>query len=190
MDFSKGIIIAPACAGINFMIMAFGLAAFCGLIRLQRLLALFLWLILALVSTYTLTLIVNTLRIVLSIHLYQADIYSGWLTLERLHRICGVMLYLSALGLFFKGLQPIIGSYSERFNSPKRPVKAFWPNWLPFAWYLLGAAGVPASHLLFAQAAPGFGEHCLTILGAGLIAWCSTIAIQRLLRSPYHDRKR
>jgi exosortase K len=176
-DFARGIIIAPACAGINFMIMAFGLAAVCGLVRIRRLAPLLIWLTLALAAAYALALVVNALRIALSMWLYQADIYTAWITPERVHRLAGVGIYLSALGLFFKGLQPIINRYCRRFDGRDGQVETLWPAWLPMGWYLLGAVGVPTANLLFRRPAAGYGEHCLTVVLAGLALWaCGRLA--------------
>jgi exosortase K len=162
-DFSHGIIIAPACAGINFMIMTFGLAAFCGLRRIHRLPPLLTFLALCLVGAYGAALGVNALRIVLSMALYRWDIYTLWLTPDRVHRLAGAALYLSALGLFFMGLQPIIHAFCKRFDPDDGARRTRWPFWLPFVWYLLGAVGVPMANLLFRRPLPGFIEHCATV---------------------------
>lgn len=162
-DFSRGIIIAPACAGINFMIMTFGLAAFCGLRRIRRLTPLLAFLALCLIGAYGAALGVNALRIVLSMALYRWDIYSLWLTPARVHRLAGTALYLSALGLFFMGLQPIIHAFCRRFDRDDGAAGTRWPFWLPFVWYLLGAVGVPMANLLFRRPLPGFIEHCATV---------------------------
>lgn len=163
-DFSRGIIIAPACAGINFMIMTFGLAAFCGLRRIHRLPPLLAFLTLCLVGAYGAALGVNTLRIVLSMALYRADIYTLWLTPARVHRLAGTALYLSALGLFFIGLQPIMHAFCKRFDHDDGVCRTRWPYWLPLIWYLLGAVGVPMANLLFRRPMPGFIEHCATVV--------------------------
>ncbi len=173
-DFSRGIIIAPACAGINFMIMAFGLASFCGLVQIRRLAPLLIWLTLALTVACGLTLAVNTLRIALSMRLYQADIYTIWITPERVHRLAGVALYLCALGLFFKGLQPIISRYCSRFDGQGHGAKSILPPWWPLGWYLLGAVGVPTANLLFRSPVKGYSEHCVTVVLAGLTLWGAT----------------
>lgn len=170
-DFSRGIIIAPACAGINFLIMAFGLAALCGLVQIRRLAPLLIWLALTLTVAYGLTLVVNTLRIALSMRLYQADIYSAWITPHRVHRLAGVSLYLCALGLFFEGLQPIISRYCRCFDGQGQGVNAILPTWWPLGWYLLGAVGVPTANLLFRSPMAGYGEHCFTVVLAGLTLW-------------------
>jgi exosortase K len=180
-DFNRGIVIAPACAGVNFMIMAFGLAVFCGLGRLRRFTVLTAWMALSLFGAYLLALGANTLRIAVSMVLYQADIYSAWLTPDALHRLTGVWLYLGVLGLFFKGLQPIINAVEDRFDPQYRPHRAIWPAWLPLGWYLLGAVGVPALNLVFQQPLPAFGGHCLTVVAAAVVLWVGAISIKSLL---------
>jgi exosortase K len=184
-DYARGIIIAPACAGLNFMIMAFGLAAFCGLLQIGRLPALLAWLSLSLAAAYGLALSVNTLRIALSMWLYQADIYTAWVTAERVHRLAGVGLYLGALGLFFKGLQPIIGRYCNRFDRQGRQVRVCLPAWWPMGWYLLGAVGVPTANLLFHKPVTGYGEHCITVVLAGLALWPAGRLVKWLNRRGY-----
>jgi exosortase K len=180
-DFGQGIIIVPACAGINFMIMAFGLAVYCALGRLRRFTVLAIWMAAALAGAYVLTLGVNTLRIAVSMVLYQADVYGAWLTPELLHRLAGVWIYLGALGLFFKGLQPIINALADRFDPQSRLDRITWPAWLPLLWYLAGAVGVPAVNLLFRPPLPAFGKHGVTVLAAAVALWGSARLVKRLL---------
>jgi len=183
-DFSRGMIIAPACAGINFMIMAFGLGAFCGLLRIRRLPPLLAWLGLCLAGAYILTLMVNPIRIALAGILYQADFYAGWVTPERVHRIAGSAVYLGALGLFFKVLQPIIIFYGARWDGHEQPGNAFTRSWrLPVGWYLLGAVGVPTANLLFKPPLPAYGEHCLTVIAVSLALAGAMGLVRRFRRS-------
>jgi exosortase K len=180
VDFGRGIIIAPACAGINFMIMAFGLAAFIGLLRIDRLLPLLAWLVFSLAMAYGLALAVNAVRIAVSMALYRSGIHWAWFTVERIHRLAGVAVYLGALGLFFKALAPIIECYCNRTDTRRRTAMFALPAWLPLGWYLLGAVGVPTANLLFRNPAAGYGEHCAMVILAGLavyaggrlIRWC------------------
>ena len=180
VDFSRGIIIAPACAGINFMLMAFGLAALCGLLRIGRLLPLMAWLVLSLAGAYSLSLGVNAVRIALSMALYRSGFHWAWLTVQRVHLLVGVGVYLGALGLFFKALTPIIDCYCNHSDAGRRPAGFALPDWLPLGWYLLGAVGVPTANLLFRDPAADYGAHCITVIltglilyiGARLIRWC------------------
>jgi exosortase K len=164
VDFARGIIVAPACAGINFMIMTFGLGAFCIISRIRRLAELFIWLAIVLCSAYGYTLIVNVLRIVISMVLYDADIYAGWLTAERVHRLAGIGIYLNALWLFYICFRIMIDCYG-RFTFFKHIKKEpTLPIWFPYCWYVLGAVGVPLANGLFHQRAPSLVEHCITVL--------------------------
>ena len=159
-----------------------------GLRHLRRMPPILAWLGLALAGAFGLAVGVNALRIAASMWLYQADIYTGWLTPARVHRLAGVCLYLCALGLFFKGLQPIIARYSRRFDPLEKGAGRPWPAWLPLGWYLLGAVGVPAADLVFRRPAAGFGEHCLTVVVAALVVWGGAGGIRRLAATTGHRR--
>ncbi len=87
------IIIAPSCAGVNFLIIAFCMAAFCGLHLFRRQVHKLLWLAASGLNAYFLTIVVNTLRINLSIYMYQLDIYGDWFTPARMHRLTGIVIY-------------------------------------------------------------------------------------------------
>jgi exosortase K len=166
VDFSRGMIIAPACSGMNFLIMAFGLAAFCVLLRMGHRYRVWPGLILCWGLAYLFTLAVNTVRIIVSATLYEAGIRWAWLPPDRLHLLAGTCIYLGALGLFFKGLHPIISCYCRCFDREGLPSRSHPPAWLPLVWYLAGVIGVPAVNLLSRTPMQGFGRYCLTIFAA------------------------
>ena len=166
VDFARGIIIAPACAGINFMIMAFGLAVVCGLTQCHRPAAVSGLIVLALPGAYGYTVLVNTLRIALSTALYRMDIYGQWLTVMRLHRLCGVGLYLAALWLLFKGLQWALSLNGRQFTGLGSKEGRSLPAWLPLCWYAVGTVGLPIMNVLHQVPGPALAEHCTTILTA------------------------
>ena len=182
VDFARGIIIAPGCAGINFLIMAFGLAACCGLPHLRQLPHVLAWLAISLAGAYVAALVVNTVRIILSMYLYQADIYGGPLTLERVHRVIGTGIYMGALGLFFWGLQPIISRYCKRMAGCTVPAGPPLPLWFPLGWYVIGAVGVPVVNLLFRRPSDQFVEHCATVVPAALLAWAGAMGVRHIVR--------
>jgi len=180
-DFGRGIVIAPACAGVNFMIMAFGLAAFLGLGRLRRLAGLLAWMVFSFAAAYLAALGVNTLRIVLSTALYRAEIYSAWLSPDALHRVSGVWIYLIGLGLFFKGLRLIMNRFANRFDPARRSFDAIRSPWLPLGWYLLGTVGVPAVNLIFKGPPSDFGIHCLMVVAAAMVLWGGGLLVNVLI---------
>jgi exosortase K len=182
VDFGQGIIVAPACAGVNFMIMAFGLAALCCMTGISRPPALLICLAASLFSAYGYTLLVNAVRIGLSMMLYRADIYGQWLTAQRLHRLAGIGLYLGALWVWFAGLRSVMGASGDARGRCRRSWFRALPDWLPLAWYLLGAVGVPLANLIFQGRSSEFGEHCITILAAVGCIWGVVKMVQWLLK--------
>lgn len=181
VDFVRGIIVAPACAGINFMIMTFGLGAFCSICRVRRLAGIFMGLAIVLCSAYGYTLMVNVARIAISMMLYDADIYTGWLTVERVHRLAGIGIYVTALWLFYLGLRIIIDRYDRLFCPKPSTKRHTLAGWLPLCWYLAGAVGVPLANGLFQQRAPSLVEHCITIVIAVVCFWGAAKLAGRLL---------
>lgn len=181
VDFVRGIIVAPACSGINFMIMTFGLGAFYSISRVRRLAGIFIWLAIMLCSAYGYTLMVNVVRIAISMMLYDSDIYTGWLTVERVHRLAGIGIYLTALWLFYIGLRIIIDRYYRFFYRKHSKKEHTLAGWLPFCWYLTGTVGVPLANGLFQQRAPSLTEHCITILIAVACFWGAANLAGRLL---------
>jgi exosortase K len=186
VDFGQGIIVAPACAGINFMIMAFGLAALCCIIRISRPTTLLICLVASLSCAYGYTLLVNAVRIGLSMILYRADIYGQWLTPQRLHRLVGIGLYLGALWVWFASLRSAMGGSGDAIKQRCRPLFLILPDWLPLAWYLLGAVGVPLANLIFQGRSSEFGEHCITIMAVVGCVWI-VVRMVHWLGKRYHD---
>ncbi len=185
VDFAKGIIVAPSCAGVNFMIMAFGLAALVGLHHVRRSIGQLAWLTLAFAGAYGLTLTVNSLRIVFSMALYQADIYAGWVTVERVHRLAGVGVYLGALWLYFLALRPLIQHYCGLFDPGYLQRTIHAPAWVTPAWYVLIAVGVPLVNRAWQQRAPSFVEHCATVVLVTLALCSVVLVLVHLFKTPH-----
>jgi exosortase K len=162
-------VVGPACAGVNFLVVSW-LALFFSqqgrFIGTRRKLA---CLCLSLVAAYLTTLATNGLRIMLAAHLYGADVYSGWLTRARLHRLLGVVLYCSAL----LGLCRV----ADTCTSSPAPLPASRTRLAPFLWYLGVAVGVPLANRAVVRDPGHFAEHAALTLGAGsavvLMFWLS-----------------
>jgi exosortase K len=101
------IIIAPVCAGVNFLITALLTGAGVVLLRPASLQVKILRLGAVLGSSYLLTLCINALRILVATRLFQMELDPGWLNPDRLHRLAGIAIYLPSLlcyGLLLQGL--------------------------------------------------------------------------------------
>jgi len=92
--------IAPACAGVNFMILALTVSVLGFSHRLRSPGARLSWWLASLIGAYAFTVAVNTLRIVAAVELYRLGPVAG-LTPGQMHRLLGTVLYLGALwGLY------------------------------------------------------------------------------------------
>jgi exosortase K len=185
INYSRRITIAPACAGVNFFIIAFSMAVFCGLSHIQAKRLKWLWLVGALVGAYGLTVLVNAVRILVSIYSYEADIHSGWLTPERLHRLEGVIIYFFFLCLFYRIITlvcPLIQG-PQRENIEAQSVRHDSFRWglaalVPLFWYGLITLAIPLLNGAIAKDGARFAEH-----GAMVIGGCfAVLAVLWLMR--------
>jgi exosortase K len=96
-------VIAPACAGVNFMILALIVSVLGFSHRFRAPLARLGWWAASAAGAYGVTLAVNTLRILAAVALYRRGPVAG-LSPEQLHRLLGTVIYLGALLGLFAGL--------------------------------------------------------------------------------------
>ena len=93
-------VIAPACAGVNFLILVLVVSVLGFAHRLRSPGQRLSWWIGSLLGAWLLTIAVNTLRILAAVELYRAGPVT-WLTREQEHRLLGTILYLVTLwGVF------------------------------------------------------------------------------------------
>lgn len=170
-------VIAPACAGVNFMIIVFGMTAFQGvslLIGTRRKLA---WLVGALGGAYLLTILVNALRIILSIYLYDADLYGRHVTPAGIHRAAGVFIYFTALSVIYPASRRIIAVLRQPELARKGPARSYrWVSFgsqrlVPLLWYTAITLAVPVLRRFEIAGTPQFQKHCLTVFAVGLLVF-------------------
>ena len=171
-----GVVIAPACAGVNFMIAVFCMSYFSGIFKQTGTKAASRWLTGCAITSYFSTIIANSIRIHLSIVLITHDIHMGWLTPMRVHRISGIMIYFFFLNLvyhiirknFFSSLfcaddnapaRNTTGRYFANYSGGARQSQWFWPLF----WYWGISLAVPFLNGARAANPAGFAEHSLTV---------------------------
>ena len=137
----SGIIIAPSCSGVNFMIIVFCLSACMGLKKIKTTTAQFTWVIVSVVSSYIYTLLVNTFRISLSIYSIRTEFLQTWFSRDTVHLLEGVLVYFIFLLLYNHLLNKIINPDSGKF--PVKPVMLIKRFLLPLAIYLSFTLLVP-----------------------------------------------
>ena len=150
-------VVGPACAGVNFLIVAW-LALFFSTPAARRGLA---WCAISLIAAYAATLGTNAVRIVLAARLYELPVYAGWLTPGRLHRVLGIVLYCSALFA------------SCRLAGTRAKLA-------PFYWYAGVVLGVPLLNRAFLRDPGRFAEHAAVTVGVGLSVWLVFRLLDRL----------
>ena len=194
----RRIIIAPACAGVNFMIAAFGMTLFSFLHLMPTAATTLLWTMGSLLGAYLLTIAVNALRIVIALHLYASGILFFCASPAQLHRLEGIVVYLTALCLFFW----LAGRVARRLamtpppSPPQQGGDSIFPSpsergwgevrWLgevawPLLWYLAITLLVPLLNPNYHGDRAQLAEHALTIAAVcAAVALLAALARKRL----------
>ncbi len=149
----RSFLIAPSCAGINFLITAFLMLSVRKLLRdrAQKIASRFIPA--AALIACMVTLVANTLRIVIALHLRGAvDIFG--LNPYQFHRVEGIFVYFGFLLLLF--------AVSERMNAVKASSR--WRQSLfPLLMYYAILLGVPLANGGYRQGSD-FWEHSAFVL--------------------------
>jgi exosortase K len=101
----RSFVIAPSCAGVNFLITAFLMLALRKLWadRSQNQSVNVAWRFIPVTAlfAYLATLIANTVRISTALRLQRVPLEIGWLTRDQLHRFEGILIYFGFLLLLY-----------------------------------------------------------------------------------------
>jgi exosortase K len=147
-------IIAPACAGVNFLIIAFCMAVFSYIHYFNQTKRKLTWLFSSIVGAYLVTLIVNTLRILIAIYFHESHVSFGWFTPARLHRVEGIVIYFLCLYGYYWMLHKIVAHNSCRI----------YVELIPLFWYCVIGLGVPLFNAAYRSNGRLFLEHCSVVL--------------------------
>jgi exosortase K len=163
--------IAPACAGVNFMILVLTVSVLGFAHRLRSPGARISWWMASLSGAYVLTIAVNTARIVAAVELYRAGSVFG-LTPEQAHRLLGTVLYLGALWGVFAGLDRI----TRRGHAPATLAAVLL---VPGA-YLGMTLLVPLLNGSFRQLGGQSVEHVMMVSGVTMAALAMFLLARRI----------
>jgi len=145
------LVVGPPCAGINFLVICF-LALYFSFAR--HFAGKARWLMSSAAIAIGATIVANGVRIFVSAHLWNADIYGVWLTREIMHRLAGTVLYYGSLIALYLAVEAWIGAHARH---PGRVA--------PFFWYLGVSLGVPLVGRIGVGGPPGFAEHAAWVSG-------------------------
>jgi exosortase K len=145
------LVIAPVCAGINYLIVAFLALTFGFLHRMRTLARKFGWLVGSALLAYAATLVVNAVRITLSVAL-------GRWSSPELHRVEGIVVYLSSLLVLYLAVDQILG---------RRPGRLLGAVGLPVACYLGVTVVAPLCRGAYAH--PEYWRHAGVVVVASAV---------------------
>jgi exosortase K len=164
------LVVGPACAGVNFLVICFLCLYFS---FAQRFASRAQWFICSLLIAFAGTVAANGLRICVSAYLWNADIYGGSMTPELVHRLAGVAIYYASLLTLYFVVESGIGTRAPRST--------------PLLWYVGISLGVPLAGRLVAGGTPGLARHAAWVAGvAGMLTLVA--ALPAALRNRIHCR--
>jgi len=149
------LVVGPACAGINFLVIAFLSLYFSFAPNYSRKAR---WLFLSAALAVGAGIAANGLRIFVSAHLWSADIYGDWITREQMHRLAGTTIYYGSLVALYLAVEGWSGS---RAGSAGRMT--------PLLCYLGVSLGIPLAGRFLWGGTPGFLEHAIWVMGIALL---------------------
>src|SRR5262245_45421313 len=156
---SHRLVVGSACAGVNFLIICFLCLYFSFARQFTNKPR---WLVYSLLISFGATIAANGLRIFVSAHLWDADIYGQWITPERMHRLAGTGLYYASLLALYFAVGSRVGARAPTFvKASPCPARA---SLSPLLWYVGVSLGVPLVGRIFWQGTPGFAAHAAWVI--------------------------
>ena len=162
MSSDRMFVIAAPCAGVNFLITSFVLLNLRRLWRDGVQTVSWRFIPLAAVLAYAATLVANTMRIWIALHVVRVS----WLTANQLHRLEGILVYFGFLLLLFM--------LTERSYSIKRFL-------LPLLIYYAITLGIPLVSGNWQQST-AFWEHSAFVLVLPLLLILPLVGLDRIYK--------
>ena len=153
MSGDRSFLIAPSCAGVNFLITAFLLLSAGRLLRQKAQGGGWRFIPAAALIAYLVTLVANTVRIAVALRLRSLP-EGSWLSQEQFHRVEGIFVYFGFLLLLFVA--------SEKMNAG-RTSGLLRQSLFPLLVYYATTLGMPLANGAYRQGA-GFWEYSIFVL--------------------------
>ena len=179
VDVQKNVVIAPVCAGVNFLIIAFCMSSFQILWKTRSPRGLISGVMIAGTASYLLTVIANAARIILSVMMFRLDFYTEWVTPEMVHRITGIVVYYLLLCFY----SCVVSCYFRTTDSSRQDLVGLVNRQAmllaPLFWYVLFSVGVPLANNSLGNDPELFITHGMTV---GLVTTIVTVILYKTLR--------
>jgi exosortase K len=178
-------VINMSCSGINFLIISFMSVYMLNIHAIKKLKYKLLWFPASLAVSYLYTIFINSLRIIVSIYLFNADIYSDFITPERVHRIEGAIIYIISLIILVDFIRFLFGKSKEKNN--ENSFSASFKYILPFLCYFFITIIIPLINSSYKYDLSKFIEHSATILLLSFLIFIIFILKRKIKNhSPHH----
>ena len=184
VDFDHNIVIAPSCAGVNFLIIAFCMSSFLMLSRSRSPGGMFTVIGISGLASYAVTVLACAARILLSVHVFRLDIYSGWLTPDAVHRAVGVCMYYLFLCFYFHLLGRFSPHNSQAIEGTDGVCVSMRSGLVfltPLFWYLTFSLGVPFLNGAYSAVPGSFLRHALCVGGVSVMLTVIMLAVLYLV---------
>lgn len=175
VDAANNAVIAPVCAGVNFLIISFCMSSCQILWKTRSPKKLIIGVITAGLASYAITVVANTARITLSVALLEPDIYFVWLTPGMLHRVSGTVVYYMILCIYSYSINCF--SRNSDSENPTRINSLIGRKLIliaPLFWYLLLSLGVPFANNAFRNNPEQFITHASSV---GIVTTALTLLL-------------
>ena len=174
------VIIAPACAGMNLLIVSFTMAIFTGIRHMSDMKKKILWSLFSAVSAYGMVIFVNAVRIYLSVIVFSTNIENVWLTPARCHRLLGIMIYFFFHCLFYLIMKKIAVRCG---TTPAISIeKVALSGLMPLGWYLGITLVVPFLNAVYRDNPGQFVEHGLFVVSVSFVILGLFFLIQTIMK--------
>jgi exosortase K len=148
ISYAHHMVVGPPCAGINFLVIGFLMLYFTFARYASHKLR---WFAMSALIAFAAAVVANGLRIFISAHLWDADVYGQWLTPGRLHRLVGTVIYYASLLALYLTVEARIGVRTRKVA--------------PLLWYIGVSLGVPLAGRVIGGGTSGFTEHAMWVAG-------------------------
>jgi exosortase K len=181
-------LIAKACAGINFMIAAFGMVAVVRGQRIRSCRAAAGVLLMCVLASYSAAVCVNAARIAVAMWLAAHPAGFAGMTAAQVHRAEGIACYFAGLVLLYQLVKYVdrgsecVSSGAEGTWPPKHARIGRCEGAVPLFWYLVITVAVPLAN----GAASGgklFVEHTLFVVAVPLVLVALAAGGRELVRA-------
>lgn len=174
-------LVAPSCAGIRFMMIAFLMLIFSFLYRIEKKRSGYLWFCFSIAFSYIATILVNGIRIIASIKLplllKRAGLLGGFLTPDRLHTLIGTAVYFSSLCILYLLVSSVCKRWFLRGDTETSPAPSSAESigtckvpprrlFVPIFWYLLTVLVLPFCKRILSNDWEGFWQYALLVFGS------------------------